>query len=379
MDLRLSTDEAALVERAREFTERHLYPLELDVEMNDGLSREQHQTLNKAILAYRFNATRSRKEDGGQGMTLFENMLLHEEFGKATGNLWYAIWQPAPPLQHGTPEQRRDYLLPCIAGERFDAYAVTEPEAGSDPRRIRTTAIRRGGKYVINGEKWFVSKGDIADFLIVLTLLDKSSPGVRVKRTPKFTHSFAFGHPEFLFEDVEVDESKLIGGVGQGLEITKDWFVHARIVIGAHCVGAATRALELANDFAAGRIQFDRPIRDFQAIEFMLADMAVQVMAAKSMLYRVCWEITEKNSRVLAHAQASAVKLYCSEMAGRVLDSAVQIFGGRGYMRENPVERLWREMRVERIWEGTSEIQRMIIGGQIKKRGTKTYTGWIEG
>ena len=206
--------------------------------------------------------------------------------------------------------------------------------------------------------------------------VDKDLPGVRVQREPRFTHHYVWGHPQFVLEDVEVSEDKVLGGIGQGFELTKDWFVEARLAIGARCVGAATRATEIANEFAAKRVQFGRPIRDHQAIEFMFADMAVEIMASKSMLYRVCWEVAHNLDLKLAHARAAAVKLQASEMAGRVCDKAVQIMGGRGYMRENPVERLWRDVRVDRIWEGTSEVQRMIVGGQIKKRGLGVYTGW---
>ena len=168
----------------------------------------------------------------------------------------------------------------------------------------------------------------------------------------------------------------MLGEIGQGFDLTKDWFVEARLGIAARSVGGATRVLEVANEFANSRIQFGKPIRDFQSIEFMLADMAVEIMASKSMLYRVCWDIDAKGDRKLNHARVSALKLFCSEMVGRVCDRGVQILGGRGYMRENPVERLWRDTRVDRIWEGTSEIQRVIVGGQIKRRGLEIYTGW---
>jgi len=201
-------------------------------------------------------------------------------------------------------------------------------------------------------------------------------PGVSVKRTPKYTHHFAYKHPEFLFENVEVGEDKILNGIGNGYEMTKDWFVEARLGIAARCVGGAIRCAQVANDFAAQRIQFGQPIRDFQAIEFMLADMAVEIMAAKSMLYRTCWEITNNFDRKLNHPRAAVLKLYCSEMVGRVADKALQILGGRGYMRENPVERLWRDTRVDRIWEGTSEIQRVIIADQLKKRGLGVFTDW---
>jgi alkylation response protein AidB-like acyl-CoA dehydrogenase len=152
--------------------------------------------------------------------------------------------------------------------------------------------------------------------------------------------------------------------------------VEARLQIAAHTVGAAVRAAEVANDYAIGRVQFGRPIRDFQSIEFMLADMAVDIFATKSMLYRIAWEIDRKADRKLIHGRASALKLHASEMAGRVIDKALQILGGRGYMRENPVERLYRDIRVDRIWEGTSEIQRLVVAGQIRKRGLEVYTGW---
>jgi alkylation response protein AidB-like acyl-CoA dehydrogenase len=178
------------------------------------------------------------------------------------------------------------------------------------------------------------------------------------------------------FDNVTVDDNRRLGEIGQGFDLTKEWFTETRIEIAAHCLGAAIRAAEVANKYASERVQFGKPIREFQAIEFMLADMAVEIMAAKSLLYRIAAEVSEGMDPKLVHARASAVKLYNSEMAGRVVDKALQILGGRGYMRENPVERLYRDVRVDRIWEGTSEIQRVVIGGQIKKRGLGIYSGW---
>jgi alkylation response protein AidB-like acyl-CoA dehydrogenase len=208
-------------------------------------------------------------------------------------------------------------------------------------------------------------------------LVDKSLEGVRVVRIPKYTHTFVWEHPIFAFEDVRVGDDCVLGGVGQGFDLTKDWFVEERLMIGARTVGAATRALDLSLEFAKKRKQFGRAIVEFQAIEFMLADMAAELMAAKAMLYRACWETARGGiDRKQVHALAGAVKLVCSETAGRVVDKAVQIHGGRGYMREQPVERLYRELRVDRIWEGTSEIQRMVIGNELRKRGHAAYTGW---
>jgi alkylation response protein AidB-like acyl-CoA dehydrogenase len=359
--------------------------------MNGSLPRATKDALRKAVVGHGFNGINHARDVGGQGCNQMQQTLINEELGKATGALWAVVWHPAVPLKHGTPAQIRDYLVPSCAGTRRACVAVTEPSAGSDVRLVQTRADRRGDRFVINGEKWFVTSGDEADYIILhanvdgdpnrptLFLLDKNLKGISIKREPKFTHTYVFGHPEFLFQDVEVGDDKMLGGVGQGLELTKDWFVEARLQIAANCLGAAIRAFELASDWASRRVQFGRAIREFQGIEFMLADMAVEVMAAKSTIYRVAWEIDHGVDRKVVHARASALKLYASEMAGRVLDKAVQIFGGRGYMRENPVERLNRDVRVDRIWEGTSEIQRAIVGGQLHKRGTGLFTGWYGG
>jgi acyl-CoA dehydrogenase len=388
MDLTIDKADLDLKARARRFAETVLFPHEVALEMDGHLPDVIKARLKQAVIDHGFNAINHVREHGGQGMSIFQQTLVNEELGKATGALWAVAWHPAIPLKHGTTEQIALYLTPSCQGRRRGAYAITEPEAGSDPRRVRARADRRKGRYYLSGEKWFVTSGDVADYLIVhahvdgdpdkptLFLVDKALPGVRIKRIPKFMHTYVFEHPEFIFENVELDDSRVLGKVGEGFELTKDWFVEARLQIAANCLGAAIRAAEIVNAYAAERVQFDRPIRDFQAIEFMLADMAVEIMAAKSMVYRVAWEIDRSLDRKLVHARASAVKLYASEMAGRVIDRALQILGGRGYMRENPVERLYRDIRVDRIWEGTSEIQRAIIGGQIKKRGMTPYIEW---
>ncbi|MCC6467249.1 MAG: acyl-CoA/acyl-ACP dehydrogenase [Alphaproteobacteria bacterium] len=388
MDLTIPKPDLELKARARRFAETVLFPLEEELELNGHLPDATKAKLKQAVVDHGFNAINHAREHGGQGLSIFQQTLVNEELGKATGGLWAAAWHPAVALKHGTAEQIRDYLVPSCQGRRRSAFAITEEGAGSDPRRVRTRADRRDGRYYLSGEKWFVTSGDVADYLIVhahvdgdpdkptLFLVDKDLPGISVKRIPKFMHNYVFEHPEFVFENVALGEDKVLGRVGGGFELTKDWFVEARLQIAANCLGAAIRAAEVANKYAAERVQFDRPIRDFQAIEFMIADMAVEIMAAKSVIYRVAWEIDQGLDRKLVHARASAVKLYASEMAGRVVDRALQVLGGRGYMRENPVERLYRDIRVDRIWEGTSEIQRAIIGGQIKKRGLGPYVDW---
>lgn len=388
MDFRLSREDAALQDKALQFAEQVLMPYELKCEEQDGLHADDLQHLNSEVLSWEFNAINHAREDGGQELSIFRQMLVNEQLGRVTGALWDVVFQPAYPMRFGTRQQKEAYLIPTCQGRRRDAYAITEEFAGSDPRQCSTRADRVPGGYRIRGEKWFVTVGDVADYLLVhahvdgnpelpaIFFIDKNLPGVRMNRVPKYTHHFVYKHPEFIFDDVLVDDACLLGKIGQGFELTKIWFVEARLGIAARCVGGATRVLEIANQFATERVQFGQPIRKFQAIEFMLANMAADILAAKSALYRLCWEIGEGDDRTLAHAKASAAKLLCSEMVGRVCDLGVQIMGGRGYMRENPVERLWRDTRVDRIWEGTSEIQRSIMGGQIERRGTGVYTGW---
>jgi alkylation response protein AidB-like acyl-CoA dehydrogenase len=257
---------------------------------------------------------------------------------------------------------------------------------------VRTVAKHDGEGFVLDGEKWHVTVGDVADFILVhahvdgdpdlptVFLVDKDLPGVRIVRTPRYMHTFVFEHPVFAFEGVRLGPGQVLGGVGRGGDMTKDWFVEERLMIGARTVGASIRLLELSTAFARERMAFGRAIVEHQGVEFMLADMAAEVMAAKSLLYRVAWEAARGGiSRRDLHHEAAVVKLVCSETAGRVADRAVQIHGGRGYMREQPVERLWRELRVDRIWEGTSEIQRTILGGELRKRGTDLFTRWPMG
>ena len=364
-------------------------PSSWNAKTNDGLTPASAAAAKQAVLDWEFHAINHAEVDGGRGFDTFQVMLVEEQWGRVTGALWDIPWRPSIPLAAGTEEQKRRFLRPACAGERRDAYAITEADAGSDVTMVATTATRDGDDWVLRGEKWHVTSGDVADFFLVhahvdgdpakatVFLVDKDTPGVRLVRTPKYTHTFVFEHPIFAFDDVRVGDDRVLGEVGQGFELTKDWFVEERLMIGARTVGASQRCLDEALAFATERRQFGKAIAEFQAIEFMLADMAVEIMAAKSMLYRVCWEAARGGlDRKQLHAEASAVKLFCTEAAGRIADRAVQIFGGRGYMREFPVERMWRELRVDRIWEGTSEIQRLVIGNELRKRGPGAYAGW---
>jgi acyl-CoA dehydrogenase len=389
VDLRLSEQDRSLQDRARDFTLRYLLPYEDECERHDGLSNDSLAEIRGAVIEWRFNAMNHRPEDGGQGHDVFEQVLIEEQWGRATGALWDVPWRPSIPMREGTEDQKDEYLRPACRGERRDAYAITEEHAGSDPTMVRTTAKQDGDDWILNGEKWHVTTGDVADFLLVhaavdgdpekpaVFFVDKDLADVRMVRTPKYMHRFVFEHPIFALEDVRVGSDKLLGEVGGGFDLTKDWFVEERLMIAARDVGAMARALELSLGFAENRVQFGRPILEFQGVGFALADMAAELASAKALLYRTAWEIGRGGaSRTEAHAVAGTAKLVCSEAAGRIMDRAVQIHGGRGYMRENPVERLWREVRVDRIWEGTSEIQRHVILNDLRKRGPGGFTGW---
>ncbi len=379
MDFRMTERQLELKQRAISWTD-YMMQFEQDCEFNNGLTPEQHATVRQSIIDHRLAAINMPSEWGGAGLSVLEHAIVSEEVGKLTGALWDTIWRPANALKACTPAQREEYLLPEIRGERRDAVAITEANAGSDPQSLATTAKKEGNSYIINGEKWFVTIGDVADFILLLAtvdgaptmfIVDKDLPGVSVKRTPRYTHTFVYEHPEFLFEDVRVGADKILGEIGQGYDLTRDWFVEERLMIAARTIGAAERATLLAANRAKERIQFGHPIATYQLIQNMLARNVVDISTNRALTYQVAWEADQGMDRKLLNAKAAVIKLSASEASNRCVDNALQIFGGRGYMRENPVERLWRELRVDRIWEGTSEIQTIIIGNEIVKRGAE--------
>jgi acyl-CoA dehydrogenase len=382
MEFTYTPEQLELRDRASRLTDA-IIPFEDPCEAGRGLDDESLAEIRRLTLEHQLNAINMPVEWGGQGLSVLDQVIVSERLGQLTNALWDAVWRPANALRHSTPEQRERYLIPAIAGDRRDCFAVTEEKAGSDPSLIETVAVPAGdrsGGYRISGEKWFVTVGDVADFMIVqalvgdqraptLFLVDKDSPGVSVKRTPAYMHTFVFEHPEFIFDEVAVGPEQVLGEIGGGYELTREWFVEERLMIAARATGAAERALTLATEWASERVQFGRPIIDNQMIGAMIADSVCDIALCRALTHQVAWEADAGMSRKLLHAKAAMVKLTASEAAGRVVDRAVQIFGGRGYMRENPVERLYRDIRVDRIWEGTSEIQRTIIVNEASKRG----------
>ena len=379
MDFTYTPEQLELRARARALAD-DIEVYELDCEEQNGLPAEVHREVTARVLHHRLNAINMPAEWGGRGLSVTDQVIVQEQLGRLTNALWDMVWRPANALRACTEAQRERYLIPGIRGERRDCVAVTERDAGSDPTAIAATATRGpGGGFRLNGEKWFVTVGDVADYLIVLAnvlperaptlfLVDKHAPGVRLLRTPRYMHTFVYEHPEFAFEDVVLDDEAVLGAVGRGYELTRDWFVEERLMIAARAIGAAERALRAAVEWAGERQQSGR-LLEHQLIQAMVADSVVDIATNRALLHQVAWEADQGLERKMLHARAAVVKLAASEAGGRVVDRALQMFGGRGYMRENPCERLYRDLRVDRIWEGTSEIQRLIVGNEVAKRG----------
>jgi acyl-CoA dehydrogenase len=374
---------AELQERARRFTDDVLIPLEQEAERNDGrLPEEAIEKVKSEAIAAGLTGGLHAPEHGGQGWSLPEWALVAEQFGRSTNAIhWhvpnaYNVWAQA------SPEQAERYLRPALRGEIRDAYAVTERDAGSDPSRIASTAEQTSAGWVLNGEKWFVTSGDVAAVLIVMAnvvdgddrlptlfLVDADADGIEIVDNPRFTHSYPDGHPTIRLEGVEVPADSVIGGVGKGEELQRLWFTEERLGIAAHGTGAMLRLLEETVGWALEREQGGSRIYDYQGVSFPLADSAVDAAAARLMTMEVARLADEGADPKLVHAKASMAKLFVSEAAWRCADRCVQVFGGRGYMRSNVAERFLRELRVDRIWEGTSEIQRLIVARAMERRG----------
>jgi len=392
MDPTLGATQRELQAAARGFVREVLQPLEVDFERAGGrLPADAKARIRQASVAAGLVGGSLPREVGGQGWTMLEQVIVHEQLGQSTGGLWSFIPGAYNALIHCSPEQRRRYLDPSLRGERFGSYAITEPGAGSDARALAATAVRDAGtgEYVLNGEKWFVTGPpgetdfmifhclvvDGSDRLPTLFLVDYDTPGVTMTHDPDYMHTFADRHPQFVLSDVRVPASAVLGEVGQADELTNEWFVEERIHIGARCAGAMERLLTLAVEWATGRIQFGQRLLDFQGVSFPLADSAADAAAARLLTREAAWLADSGADPKVVHAKASMAKLFASEAAFRCADRVVQVFGGRGYMREYPAERFFRELRVDRIWEGTSEIQRLIIARAMERRGVDRVVG----
>ena len=386
----LTADDQRIRDTAHDFA-NSLIPYEVEAELAGGqLPKDLTAEFHARAVELGLYATNIPTSAGGVGCTALQQVLVQEQVGRVTNGLaWVMHTPPQWWVDVASEYQRERWLLPAVRGEKHEAYAITEEFAGSDVSGLAATARRDGDEYVVNGVKWHVTSFNLADYVFVQAVLDNGPfagehvllvvdlpwPGVEVVRTPHYSHHIADEHPIVSFTDVRVPASHLVGSEGQGMTFTQDWFRFERLMVAARCVGAAQRLVDEMTAFAKDRIVDGRPLAEYQLVAGMLADSATELFAARAMLYEVARSIDAGADRKTLHGQASMAKLYCSEMAGRVADRAVQVFGGRGYMRENVAERMFRELRVERIWEGASEIQRLIVARQLTNRGPDALLG----
>ena len=379
----LTEEDRQIQARARGFADE-LIPFEDEAERADGaLPADVTAAHAKRARELGLHSTNMPAELGGGGCTSLQQVLVQEQMGRVTNALgWVAATPPSWLPAVATRDQIDRYVRPAVAGEREECYAITEEGAGSDVDAIEATARQDGEDYLLNGVKWHVTSYNSADFAFfqarldggphhgehAMFLVDLPSPGVRVVRTPAYSHTISHHHPIVAFEDVRVPAANLVGAEGDGMAFAYEWFRFERLMVAARCLGAAGRLVDEMTAFAAARVVGGQPISEYGLVAGMLADSLTELFAARALVYETARGIDSGADVKVSHAQCSMAKLYSSEMAGRVADRAVQVFGGRGYMRENVAERFFRELRVERIWEGTSEIQRMIIARQMTKR-----------
>ncbi len=386
MQFDLSDEQRLLVATIRRFVETELQPLEDEVEASGRLDPARARSIFEKSRALGFYAMNIPAEYGGGGLSAVDTMLVEEQFGhtkdilvrRAFGNVYESLLE-------GDDAQKARWLLPCVRGERTCSIAITEPGAGSDAAGIRTSAAKRGDGYVLNGGKHFISDGLHSDFFIVsavtdpaarprhvsLFLVDKDLPGVTVGRNQPMMGLAGTSHVELFFEDVKLGREHLLGGEGRGLAIAYSTLGRVRLAqVGARAVGKASRLATLMTGYANERVQFGKPIGEFQMIQQMIADSVVEINAARLMLLRAAWEIDEGRD---ARDWISMVKIEAAETLGRVADRAVQVFGGMGYCADSAVERLYRDARIFRIFDGTSEIHRTVVARSALRRGAALW------
>ena len=367
---------------AREYADEFLQPHEVEAELNNGeLSKEITKRNKERAVELGFTAIDVPKKYGGLELSMVEQVAIWEQLGRVTNALSWCFPEAQSWMFEACSEQQIEkYILPMVQGLRKDCYAITESESGSDVANLKATAKKIDNGYVLNGEKWFVTSANLADFFWfqaylpdeeedALFLVDIDTVGIEMIASPLFSHTYAAHHPTYQFKNVQVDESQRVGKTGDGMSYTHSWFRHERLMIGARSCGAAARLIEEAKKFADNRIVDGAPLSEKQAIQFMLADSATELWASRLMTFEAATADDNGMDVKTLHNRCSMVKLFVSEAANRIADRVVQIFGGRGYMRENVAERFYRELRCDRIWEGTSEIQKLIIARSLKKRG----------
>ncbi|CUX58958.1 acyl-CoA dehydrogenase [Rhizobium oryzihabitans] len=383
IDFSLPDDSRLLVETVRKFVEAEVQPLEEATERDARIPPEELKRVRAKAQELGLYAMNMPESVGGGGLSCVDHCLVEEEFGKTADALIRRVFgQVYPMLLACKDEQREKYLLPTVRGEKICAMAITEPGAGSDAASITTTAERDGDEWVLKGTKHFISDGDIADYVIVMALtdrekrarggitlflVDKGTPGFSVARTQPMMGHRGYGHAELVFDNCRIPASAVLGEIGAGFKLIMQSVLEIRLAhIGARAVGMASRALELMRRYAGERRQFGQAIGDFQMVQKLIADSAIEIFAVKMMVLNAAWEIDQG---LEPRDKVSMIKVAASEMQGRVVDRAIQVFGGMGFTKEMPLERMYRDARVTRIYDGTSEIHRMLIARSTIKNG----------
>ena len=384
MDFALTDEQELIISTVRDFTERELMPHEEDVERLGYVPAEVGERIKKKAIEAGIFAANIPVEVGGAGLDHLTMALVEKELGKTSYALHHLVARPSNILLACVGDQRERYLYPTVAGERMEALAMSEPDAGSDLRGMKCRAVRDGDEFVIRGVKHFISHGDICDYVILFAstgadpgaggagrrttqritsfLVDVGTPGFEVLRGYGSVSHRGYNNSILNFDDCRVPASQILGEEHRGFEVANTWLGGTRLAVAANCLGRAERAMGLAAEWAARRTQFGQTIGRFQGVSFKLADMATQLAAAELLTLRAAWKADRGE---MTSADAAMAKLVATEMLAFVTDEAIQIFGGMGLMDELPLERLWRDARVERIWDGTSEIQRHIISRSI--------------
>jgi len=376
----LSFEQEMIVDTVRSFVENEIYPHEAEVERSGEVPLELgHEIRDKCIEAGYFAANIS-EEFGGGGLNHLDFTLLERELGRASNGLAVFFGRPSGILQACNEEQREKYLFPAVKGEKFDALAMTEPGAGSDVRGMQCHAKPDGSDWIINGSKHFISHANIADFVIVFVatgeeetprgikkkitcfLVDRGTPGFEIRKGYNSVSHRGYQNCILSFDNVRIPETQILGDLHGGFDVMNQWLYATRLTVAATSVGRARRAFEYALPYCVERKQFGQQIGKFQGVSFKLADMITEIDAADWLTLAAAWRLDQgmESNREIASA-----KVYATEMLAKVTDEAIQIFGGMGLMDELPLERFWRDARVERIWDGTSEIQRHIISREL--------------
>jgi acyl-CoA dehydrogenase len=380
MDFGLSNEQEMIIDSVKNFVEQELYPHEDEVEKSNHIDESLAESIKKKAIQLGLYATNMPEEYGGGGLDTLTLCLLEKELGKANFGLQYIVARPSNILMACKGDQIDKYLIPTIRGEKVDCLAMTEPNAGSDVRSMQCRAEKDGDFFVINGSKHFISHADMADFVILFAasgseetsrgvkkkitsfLVDIGAPGFSVE--PGYNSVSHRGYHNFIlnFDNCRVHKSQVLGEVDHGFDVANEWLGATRLSVASMCLGRAERALQIAIEWAATREQFGQTIGKFQGVSFKLADMSMELHAAELLTLRAAWKDTKGE---MTNSDAAMAKLKATETLAMVSDEAIQILGGMGLMDELPLERIWRDHRVERIWDGTSEIQRHIISRSL--------------